>query len=192
MVKIHCLPGWRSGQSQQTVNLSPIGLRRFESCSRHMKVFLWIWKIIKLFFAALITPAVLAVVVAVWGYWFTAQSQLNLEREKNKAAAYSGFLSQLETSLKTNTEYDAQSQKTRNDEARKLNAEFAVLETNAPDCVIKSIYEKVFNNGSSVVGNLDIIKMIQLILHDDLYGRSCISTSTIEISTSSFMSFYLE
>ena len=26
---------WRSGQSQQTVNLSPIGLRRFESCPTH-------------------------------------------------------------------------------------------------------------------------------------------------------------
>jgi hypothetical protein len=35
MVRCRSMRRWRSGQSQQTVNLSPYGLRRFESFPTH-------------------------------------------------------------------------------------------------------------------------------------------------------------
>lgn len=127
--------------------------------------------------------------VLIGGYIWTARSQQDLERYQNKAAAYSNFLNQVELNLRTVAEQASEPTLTYNDQIRKLNAALAVLETNAPNCVVQNIYHEVFNDGGSVLFSVAQIKVIQLILHNDLYGQTCVST---ELTTSSFMSFYLK
>ncbi len=139
-----------------------------------------------------VMAALIGALVLIVGYAWTAQNQQNLQLNEEKASAYNNFLSEMELGVQTQAELASEATTTYDDQIRKQNAAFAVLETIAPDCVIQNIYHEVFNNGSgtTLIGT-EQITMMELILHNDLYRENEQECTSTPVTTSSFMLFYL-
>jgi len=144
----------------------------------------------RIVFSKELCAAFIGAAVLIGGYSLNAIYERESQLRQNKAEAYSNFLNEMELNMKTSAELDNESTSTFNNEKRKLNAAFAVMETTAPSCVIQDIRHEVFNDGNNTIITAPKVSEMEAILHNDLYGyKNCTST---EVSSSSFMIFFLK
>lgn len=118
---------------------------------------------------AAIAVSFLALAINIWGAFYNATKQRELEVYNTKAQAYADFLGRIELLLPSDGNKTLQN----NDEIKKLNEAFTILLIKAPDCVIKEINNKIFG-GDKTKGislNREQIKKLQLILHNDLNNQ---------------------
>lgn len=124
----------------------------------------WFAKILvgaKRLFTRLFQKEIIAAIVLILGYMLNAHYQRRHELYTRKLEAYENVLTQIELLIGSKDE----------DYKRKLNSAFAVLTLTAPGEVIKRINDEVIVNKENIFDREDFRKL-QLILHEDLHGKS--------------------
>lgn len=115
------------------------------------------WQILGIIFS----KEVLAALILIGGYILNAHFQREQEKFTRKIEAYENSLTQIELLINSQSA----------DDIKKLNSTVAILLLTAPDIVVKKISDDVIVNQENVFGRDDFSKL-QLILHEDIHGKS--------------------